>query len=339
MLSGTIAAKQESLVLLASQDSLLISELQRIFSSLGLRIETVPDGEAAIAAMNSSQDSSIVLLDVRVADGRLLAAMQESGVHQRCAIALIAEEVSEEWLARMREGGIDDIVPHDSNAAAWAMHLSTMRRGHELYRELMHLREASLAEMQHDRVTDTLNRETMLTLLFRETDRVQRQRGALCLVLFDIDDFGHWNRELGRDVCDVLLREVAVRTARILRSYDLLGRVGKDEFLLALPGCSTIHAMMLAERMRIDVFGEPFSVLDMGAGGQKEIIQLRLTACFAIASSHGRSPLVVLRHAEQTLAWTKGFGPDSVRCASESPLSAENSVSLARLFPEAGVLA
>ena len=36
-------------------------------------------------------------------------------------------------------------------------------------------------------------------MLFRETDRVQRMNSSMSLILFDIDDFGHWNSRLGVD--------------------------------------------------------------------------------------------------------------------------------------------
>ena len=322
-----------STVLLVTPDPLLTSELQWILNAMGLRVETAVEGAAALTAMRRLEDSSVIVLDVRLAgmaNGWLLAAMQESGVRRRCAIALIAEDVSEEWIARLRDGVIDDIVPRGADAAAWATHLSTMRRGHQMLCELERLREASLQEAQHDRVTGAFNRGTMLTFLFRETDRVQRLRGSLCLVLFAIDDFAYWNSEMGRDACDGLMREVAVRTGRMLRSYDLLGRTGPDEFLLALPGCSAINAAMMAERMRMDVFGEPFLVQD----GADDSIQIRLTACFAVTASLGRSPVVVLREAEQILARGMQAGPDSICCASEP---AEPSAGSAALFPDAGV--
>ena len=86
--------------------------------------------------------------------------------------------------------------------------------------------------------------------------------------------------------------QVAARTARLLRSYDLLGRPGMDEFLVVLPGCAMDNATMLAERLRMDVFSAPFHV-----GGES----IRLSACFGLASSNGRSPVVVLREAEQAL--------------------------------------
>src|SRR6185503_7744912 len=116
-------------------------------------------------------------------------------------------------------------------------------RSHHLAEELDSLRDAAVANAQLDRLTGVYNREALLSILFRETDRVQRQKNALAIVLFDIDDFGHWNSRLGAEACDDLLRQVVARTTRLLRSYDALGRLGKDEFLMVLPGCETSNAL------------------------------------------------------------------------------------------------
>ena len=97
------------------------------------------------------------------------------------------------------------------------------------------------------------------------------------------------------------------RTKRLLRTYDLLGCPGKA-FLVGLPGCSLRNAVMLGERIRTEVFGPCFNV----AG---ELIYL--TVCLGIASSHGRSPLVVLREAEHALNRAKDSGPDSYQCVYE----------------------
>jgi diguanylate cyclase (GGDEF)-like protein len=299
-----------SAVLLASADTLLALDLQRIFHAQGLRLQTAVDGAAVLEALQTFEEVTAILLDVRL-DGapQLLAAMRGSGIHKRCAIAIVAEQVSEEWVARLREGAIDDVVSRNADSAVWKNHLHMMQRGHRLLCELEELRASSLKELQHDRLTGVFNRETMLTLLFRETDRVQRLHGALCLILFDLDDFTYWNEKLGREVCDGLLREVSARVGRLLRSYDLLGRTGADEFLLALPGCGTVNATLLAERLRIEVLSVPFTAT--------EEISVELTASFGIAASGGRSPVVVMREAEQTLGLARQAGPDTIRCAGE----------------------
>jgi len=297
MLSNVINSDRPS-ILLASSDPAFVLHMRRIFDSLALRFQDVADGDEAIEAMGALEEPGVILLDVRisgVAIGRLLAMIHESGIRRRCAVALVAEKTSEESLALLRKGMIDAIVPLDADAAAWGTHLSTMQRGHALYCELEHLRETASIDLEHDRVTGTLNRAAMLSVLFRETDRVQRLRGVLCLVMFDLDDFAHSNSQLGPNACEQLLREIAKRTTHMLRTYDLLGRLGKDQFLMALPGCSTVNAVLMVERLRMEVFGEPFLVND----DRGEVVPVGLTACFAIASSCGRSPVVVLREAEQ----------------------------------------
>jgi len=129
-------------------------------------------------------------------------------------------------------------------------------------------------------------------------------------LLFDIDDFGHWNSRLGADACDELLCQVATRTAALLRSYDVLGRPGTDAFLIALPLCAPLNAMSLAERLRTVVFSAPFQV-----SGEA----IRLSACFGIAVSRGRTPVVVLREAEKALEWAKAAGPESIQCFGSPP--------------------
>jgi diguanylate cyclase (GGDEF)-like protein len=237
--------------------------------------------------------------------GRLLALVRAEVKPRRLSIVLISDTVTQGWIDRLAEGVIDDLILRSAESPYWRLRIDLLLRTHRRARELDSLREAAVLNAQTDRLTGVYNRETILAMLFRETDRVQRMKSSLCMILFDIDDFGHWNSRLGTGACDELLCHVAGRTTRLLRSYDLLGRPGMDEFLVAMPGCSTVNAVMLAERLRLDVFCSPFHV-----AGES----VRLSACFGIASSQGRSPMVVLREAEQALQWAKSAGPESIQC-------------------------
>jgi diguanylate cyclase (GGDEF)-like protein len=263
--------------------------------------------------MTAPHPPSLALLDVNLPGmeiGQLLAAVRSESVGRRFPIVLISDSVTQEWLDRLSEDVIDDLIPHAAASPFWRLRLDMVLRNHRRMRELEQLREAAALNAQMDHLTGIYNRETMLSILFRETDRVQRMKSSLCMVLFDIDDFGHWNSRLGADACDGLLCQVVERTQRLLRSYDVLGRVGKDEFLLAMPGCSSVNAQMLAERLRMDVFSTPFHVAAES---------IRLSACFGIASSNGRSPVVVLREAEQALLTAKEAGPETIQCFDDAP--------------------
>jgi diguanylate cyclase (GGDEF)-like protein len=297
--------------LLASPDPALLAALEPLLLASGARVEIVLTAEAALTSITGHLPALVLLdtnlpgMDPRMTISQLLAALRGEDATSRLPIVQISDTVNQEAIDRLAEGVIHDLIPRSAELPYWRLRIEMVLRSLHKARELDALREAARLNAQMDHLTGVYNRETLLAMLFRETDRVQRMKSSLCLILFDIDDFGHWNSRLGNDACDELLCQVVARTTHLLRSYDLLGRPGKDEFLVALPGCGTENAVLLAERLRVDVFCSPFRV----AGDS-----IRLSACFGIASSHGRSPVVVLREAEQALQWARTAGPESIQC-------------------------
>ncbi len=314
--------------LLASPEPALLTAIEPVLLANGARVEIVLTAEAALAAMTAAEPPSLALLDANLTGmevNQLLAAVRANVSARRLPIVLISDTVTQEGLDRLAEGAIDDLILRSAESAYWRLRIDLLLRICRCARELEALREAAVQNAQTDRLTGVYNRETILAMLFRETDRVQRMKNPLCMILFDIDDFGHWNSRLGAEACDDLLCQAATRTSRLLRTYDLLGRPGMDEFLIALPGCSTANAVLLAERLRLEVFSQPFHV-----GGES----IRLSACFGIASSQGRAPVVVLREAEQALQWAKAAGPESIQCAGDCPQS--TAAPVAFLSPSSG---
>jgi two-component system, cell cycle response regulator len=260
------------------------------------------------ATVNAAGAPALALLDADLPGmptSELLARARAHSGGYDYPILLIADEVTQEGIDRLADGVLDDLILRRSEISYWHLRIDLALRTFHRSKEIETLRESAASQAQRDRLTGVYNREALLALLFRETDRVQRQNSAMTVLLFDIDDFGHWNSRLGMDACDELLRQVTTRTARLLRSYDLFGRPGMDEFLLALPGCGIANAVLLAERLRLEVFCEPFHV-----AGES----IRLSACFGIACSLGRSPVVVLREAEEALLRAKALGPEAIQC-------------------------
>ena len=303
-------AEISPIFLLASSDPALLTAIEPVLLATGARVEIVLSAEAALIAITAPIPPTLALIDTNLSGldqgiDHLLTAVRVDISNRRLPLLLIADTVTQQWRNRLSEGVIDDVIPRASDHAYWRLRVAMALRALDTTRELEALRETAVQRAEMDHLTGVYNRETMLSMLFRETDRVQRMKSSLCMILFDIDDFGHWNSRLGADACDELLRLVVGRTNRLLRSYDLIGRPGMDEFLIGLPGCSFGNAVMLAERLRIDVFSTPYHV-----NGDT----IRLSACFGLAESNGRSPIVVLREAEQALQMAKADGPESIRC-------------------------
>jgi diguanylate cyclase (GGDEF)-like protein len=313
----SVPALTPNTFLLASSDPALLSAMEPLLLTFGaqVQIELSLKGAMALLAVAGPPtlaliDATLPGLDPRMNIERLLAAVRAGDSANRVSVVLISDTATQDWIDRLAEGVVDDLILRTAEASYWRIRIEMVLRNWHKSRELETFREAAAQNGQTDQLTGVSNRETVLKMLFRETDRVQRLSSALSLVALDIDDFGHWNSRLGNGACDDLLCQVAGRITRLLRSYDLLGRAGKDEFLVVLPGCSTENAAMHCERMRVEVFCTPFRV-----GGKS----VRLSACFGIASSRGRSPVVVLREAEQALQWARNAGPESIQCFGDCP--------------------
>jgi|SRR5450631_2136440 two-component system cell cycle response regulator len=88
----------------------------------------------------------------------------------------------------------------------------------------------------YDALTGFLNRETMIGELFRETDRIQRMGGVLCFMLIEVEGLSEIRSEYGSETADRLLRYIAGRLRRYLRTYDLIARQKENQFLDSATG-------------------------------------------------------------------------------------------------------
>jgi diguanylate cyclase (GGDEF)-like protein len=112
----------------------------------------------------------------------------------------------------------------------------------------------------HDFLSGIFNRAAIINILNREASRCQRDGQPLSLLIADIDHFKVINDTYGHLVGDQVIKQVALRMALSLRSYDSAGRFGGEEFLIVVPNCSTIEALVVAERVRVSVASESFVV-------------------------------------------------------------------------------
>src|SRR5690606_24885363 len=78
----------------------------------------------------------------------------------------------------------------------------------------------------------------------------QPQGEALSLIMFDLDNFKAINDELGHTAGDHALKEATKSVRTKLRSDDLIGRFGGDEFMVLILGEDVAQASATAERLR-----------------------------------------------------------------------------------------
>jgi two-component system, sensor histidine kinase LadS len=116
--------------------------------------------------------------------------------------------------------------------------------------ELNLAREKAEFQATIDSLTGIYNRRGLLEKAEREVKLALRSGRPLSVVMLDIDHFKRVNDAHGHARGDKVLRDLASSVGRDMRSTDLFGRVGGEEFLLVLPDTSRESAVQLAERLR-----------------------------------------------------------------------------------------
>jgi diguanylate cyclase (GGDEF)-like protein len=111
----------------------------------------------------------------------------------------------------------------------------------------LHSRQERAARL--DRLTAMLNRANFEKDAQREIRKTRAAGGYLSVLFCDMDHLKRINDELGHDSGDRVLRAVGASMKRCLRSNDLIGRYGGDEFVIVLPNVTRETAFERGEQL------------------------------------------------------------------------------------------
>lgn len=140
-------------------------------------------------------------------------------------------------------------------AVAW---LVAGRRAAEagLYNEIQ-TRERLQRELEHmanhDPLTGVANRRRLEERLDAALRSAKADGAPLCLIALDLNGFKRFNDVQGHAAGDRLLKAAASAWFAVLRSNDLIVRMGGDEFLIVLPDCEPGESENVAQRLRAAV--------------------------------------------------------------------------------------
>jgi diguanylate cyclase (GGDEF)-like protein len=167
--------------------------------------------------------------------------------------------------------------------------------------ELHHRDEAIL-----DPLTGLLNRHALAPRFVELSHQARLTHQPICMLLCDVDSFKAVNDRYGHDRGDAVLRDIAYELRKRLRSFELVYRLGGEEFLIVLPGVSHSEGQEIAERLRAAI-------------EQTDPTGIAVTISLGLSSGSGESVVyeTLFKSADRALYEAKHAGRNRVVCAPE----------------------
>ena len=260
--------------------------------------EKLPSYRAARSA------APVVVNDISVEPS--LAALRDEllqrGLHSCAALPLfIGREVTAVMVLLANERGVFDA--EEMQLLEWMTA--------DLSYALAHIEKAQRLDhlAYYDVLTGLANAHLFRDRLEQFVFAAREQRGAVSVVVVDLEHFTRVNDSFGRAVGDKLLCEVGVRLHRSLVEPYSLGRIGADTFAVAIPHGDSLIAARLKDQI-FDALRDPFVI-------EGHEIRLSAQAGMALFPNDGDDGSSVFKNAEVALKLAKSSGEHCAYYSSE----------------------
>jgi diguanylate cyclase (GGDEF)-like protein len=181
--------------------------------------------------------------------------------------------------------------------------INTLHRTFNLSHELSLARDTAERLARTDALTELNNRRAFTELSEVQIQYCNRYQQPISLLLLDVDYFKKINDQFGHASGDAALQQLSMILKKTVRSSDICGRIGGEEFAILLPHTDLIEATVVAEKIRLSIetthisFSERDFSMTVSIGVATDIYDLEL----------------LLKAADQAMYSAKQAGRNQVR--------------------------
>jgi len=295
-------------VLIADDDPMIRKILESWLRTWGYKVSAALDGAQALQLLQAEPPPQILILDWMMPelDGLELCRFVRKRNRTPYQYILLATAKNDKLdLVQGLEAGADDYLSKPFDRNELRARLRTGRLILSLQNEQIRAREAFQEQATHDSLTGIWNRKAIFDLFHREVQISLRASNTLGIMMPDVDSFKNVNDTHGHPAGDEVLREVTLRIRQAIRSGDLVGRCGGDEFLIVLPNCDKNEVTICAKRILEMIASKPV-ILD------SSVIAITVSIGTAILESIFNTEKDALADADRALYVAKRSGRNRV---------------------------
>ncbi len=294
--------RHKTSVVIAEDEYLIAMDIAEAARQVGYDVVGLAaDGEKALELIEKHSPTAAIL-DIQMP--RMTGIEAAKRIRDRFDIPVIIMTAyeSQELFDSAKEAGVAAYLVKPPNVATLRRAVELALTSHEEKKKLKEL----VQNANIDPLTGLNNRRTFQDAYSTELQRVRRYGDKLpCVAIMDLDHFKAVNDNHGHDVGDEVLRRFAQTLQKSLRSVDVAGRWGGEEFAVLLPETQLKNALPLLNRIRTTVGELRFAA----AEGE---FSVTVSIGVAAATTDQTSLEQILKNADQALYDAKNSGRDKV---------------------------
>lgn len=313
-------------ILIVDDDASVRMVLEEVLRGQGHHVMAAENGHEALK-LAIKQTPQLVISDwvmPQMNGPELCRTLRRTEQGNKIYFVLLTGNACDDELVEGFEAGVDDYVTKPFNPRVLTARLRAAIRvvnmQQESERDSASLRkfttELAVANRRlqlaalTDSLTDLPNRRFLIERLEQEWATFSRVRRTFTAMMIDIDRFKNINDAHGHEVGDQVLCQVSALLRNCVRTEEVVGRLGGEEFLIICPGTNRTVGLRLAERLREEIANHAYKVGD---------ISLKVTVSIGIAESEIGMTQVdeLLRRADAALYRAKNAGRNCVQVARE----------------------
>jgi two-component system cell cycle response regulator len=244
----------EGAVLLVEDSPSAALVARRSLERMGLDVHHATDPHAALERFYN-EDFDLVITDLVFASDLnglgLVRAIRGANTHRRmCPILVVSAFDDAMRRIELFRHGADDYVIKPLLHEEFAARVGKLIDNKKLM-DQVRVQQVALRRMaEFDALTGLLNRHALQPVVDRFVSAAQSGAHPLTLAMIDLDHFKAINDTWGHAVGDQVLTTVGAALQALCADGEIGARIGGEEFVMLLPGCSAARAGLRGEAIR-----------------------------------------------------------------------------------------